>query len=208
MTRQLNIFIISFLVLISYSCFGHNGKIAYSYPLTKIKIDGKLTDWPKEIERYEINNFLGQSSNNIAYFQTGYDLKNGILFVAVTIQDEQNVASNQNNNIFWNPEDKQILYIDPEHSNEKSSGVLTIGASQSGFILKKVLENWDVYNKSFTENSINVKVRHKNGKTVYEWAINLGQSLKVNKSIGLDFLISDNDGENEPTKNSESDTES
>jgi len=42
MSRQLNLFIISFLVLVSYSCFGQNGKTAYSYPLTKIKIDGKM----------------------------------------------------------------------------------------------------------------------------------------------------------------------
>lgn len=193
MTKQTITFLIVLFFFYNYALC-HSGKIAVSYPLSEIKIDGNLSDWPESIKKYQINNFLGGVPNQEAYFQTGYDLSRGILYVAVTVFDDKNVFSNENDNIFWNPEDKQFLYLDPEHSRNKGSGVLTIGASQSGVKSQKVRSEWDTYNNSFTKSNVKVNVYHKNGKTAYEWAVELGQSIQEYKSIGLDFLIFDHDG--------------
>lgn len=201
MAKQAVTFLIIFFLFHNYA-FCHSGKIALSYPLTDIKVDGNLSEWPENIKKYQINNFLGGVSDQEIYFQTGYDFRKGILYVAVTVFDDKNIFSNENDNIFWNSEDKQFLYLDPEHSRNKGSGVVTIGASQSGVKLQKVRSKWDTYNSSFTKSNVKVKVRHKNGKTVYEWAIELGQSIQVYKSIGLDFLILNYDGADLPKTNS------
>lgn len=200
MSTVLKVFLISILTLLCQFCLGHNGKTAYSYPLKGIKIDGKLFDWPQNIKKYKINNFLGKSYPTIAYFQTGYNLKKGVLFVAVVVQDELNEVSSESNNPFNNTEDKQIVYLDLQHGPHKGSGVIALGASQSGFKLKKVSENWDAYNRSFTQQAIDVKISHAEGNTVYEWAIHLGTSIEVYKSIGIDFLISDCDGKGKKPK--------
>ncbi len=188
------------LFLLGNYAFCHSGKIAISYPLSDIKIDGNLSDWPTNIKKYQINNPLGTNSKTKAFFQTGYDLNNGILYVAVTVFDDQNISSNTKSNIFSNFEDKQLLYLDPEHSNNKGSGVLTIAASQSGNKLQKVRAAWDIYNSAFTKNKVKVSVNHESGKTLYEWAVGLGKSLKENKTIGLDFLVSNyDDKDQQPT---------
>lgn len=180
----------------------HSGKMALSYPLTNIKVDGNLSDWPENIKKYQISNFFGTVPNQETYFQTGYNLNKGILYIAVTVFDKTNVSSNKNDNVFWNPEDKLFLYLDPEHSHYKGSGVLMIATSQSGMKLQKVRPEWDPYNSSFTKSNVKVKVYHKDGKTVYEWAIKLGKSIQEYKSIGLDFLVSDYDGTDIPHTNS------
>jgi len=178
---------------ISTLIYGHSGKIAFAYPLSEIKIDGKLNDWPKNIERYEINNILGSPGNTIAFFRIGYNLLEQNLYVAVEVKDNSNIKSNSNNDIWWNPEDKQILYLDFDHNPNKGSGVVGIAASQSGIIIRKVHNNWDPFNSVLSADDIQVKVEHRKGTTVYEWQIHLGTDLKSNKSIGLDFMISDVD---------------
>ncbi len=177
-----------FLSVISY---GHNGKIAFAYPIAEIKIDGKLNDWPKSIERYEIDNFLGALADTRAFFRIGYNLSEQSLYIAVEVEDNDNVKSNANNDIWWNSEDRQILYLDFDHSPKRGSGVIGIAASQSGYIVRRANNNWDPFNSDLSESDVEVKVKHKKGITVYEWQIHLGKNLKENKTIGLDFMIND-----------------
>ena len=193
MAKQTIVFLIALLLSCNYALC-HSGNIAISYPLANIQVDGDLSDWSGSVQKYPINNFLGTASEQEVYFQTGYDLTRGILYVAVTILDDKHIFSNQKEDIFANLEDKQFLYLDPEHSSNKGSGVLTVRASQSGVKLQKVRSVWDAYNRFFTEDKIRVKVSHNNGKTVYEWAVELGNAIQAYKSIGLDFLVVDYDG--------------
>jgi hypothetical protein len=134
------LFLVAF-VFLSIISYGHNGKIAFAYPIPKIKIDGKLNDWPKSVERYEIRNFLGPLVDTRAFFRIGYNLSEQSLYIAVEVEDNDNVISNANKDIWWNPEDRQILYLDFDHSPNRGSGVVGIAASQSGYVIRKVHNN-------------------------------------------------------------------
>lgn len=198
MTRQ-SITLSIALFLYCNNVWGHSGISAHSYPLTDISVDGKLNDWPKNIKKYTIDNFLGTASNHKSFFQTGYDLDKGILYVAVTVMDDNNISTNSENNVFKNKEDKQVLYLDPEHSHNKGSGVIMIGASLSGMNVQKVRSAWDPYNRSFSDQNVEVEVTYDGERIVYEWAIQLRSSIQEYTSIGLDFLVSDCDGSDVPT---------
>lgn len=190
---KIRAFFLTIFIFLSIISYGHNGKIAFAYPIAKIKIDGKLNDWPKSVERYEIDNFLGASADTKAFFRIGYNLSNQNLFIAVEVMDGSNVRSNSNNDIWWNPEDRQILYLDFDHDPNRGSGVVGIAASQSGHVIRRVFNDWDPFNSVLSMDDIDVKVKRSKGVTIYEWQIHLGKKLKENKTIGLDFMIKDVD---------------
>src|SRR6188474_2457620 len=84
--------ILSFFFLLFESLLAHNGKLAYAYPLGTIKVDGDLSDWPKNSLKYMIQTQLSDSrpqsgSDFSGFFQVGYRMDNRSLYIAFTITD-------------------------------------------------------------------------------------------------------------------------
>jgi RNA polymerase sigma factor (sigma-70 family) len=76
---------------------------ALAPPLTGITIDGRLDDWPKNLEKYSINNqlhdrpnynseTLDASTDPTAYFMAGYDPKTEQIYLAVVVRDKDVVV--------------------------------------------------------------------------------------------------------------------
>jgi RNA polymerase sigma factor (sigma-70 family) len=76
---------------------------AVASPLTGITIDGRLDDWPKNSERYPIANQLRHNANynpktnaastdQDAYFMTGYDSRANQIYLAVVVHDKEVVV--------------------------------------------------------------------------------------------------------------------
>ncbi|RYC51741.1 serine hydrolase [Flagellimonas olearia] len=189
-----------YIIFFSENLLAHTGKIAFAYPISGVKIDGKLNDWPQSIERVKIDNFLGAPASTKAFFRIGYNLSEQNLYIAVEVEDNDNVVSNANEDIWWNPEDRQILYLDFDHNPRGDSGVVGIAASQSGYMIRKVHNNWDPVNSRLSPQDIKVQVKHKKDLTVYEWQIHLGKDLFSNRSIGLDFMVQNVESKTEKTE--------
>ena len=79
---------------------------AIARPLSGIIIDGKLGDWPKSLTRYPIANNLappsrrvgeyGRGNEQAASFTVGYDPVDQRVYLAVVVEDDQNVIDNVN----------------------------------------------------------------------------------------------------------------
>jgi len=98
---------------------------AYARPLTGIKLDGDLTDWPEDIPWYPLLTEYGVygptdvSTKNLldnddmtASFSVGYDAEAQVLIVAVVVRDDVHVVGSSYNNT-----DALELYVDgaPTH---------------------------------------------------------------------------------------------
>jgi RNA polymerase sigma factor (sigma-70 family) len=79
---------------------------AYARPLSGIRIDGHLDDWPAGLERYPIANLLlGHPSydesdraareERDAFFQVGYDRASGRIFLAAVVRDDDLVVAGE-----------------------------------------------------------------------------------------------------------------
>lgn len=169
--------------------FCHNGKIAYAYQLNKVAIDGSLADWPANFEKYSIGNSPGT-------FMVGYNLKEQSLYIGLEVTDDINVPGSSIGSIWGRMRDQHFLYLDPEHSKDKGSGVLMLFGSQTGVDIWKPENNWDPYNQSFSDKNVTLKTKRTGNKTIYEWKIFLGNAIAVNKSIGLDHELQDADSSN------------
>ncbi|MEM1357993.1 MAG: hypothetical protein AAGF89_07335, partial [Bacteroidota bacterium] len=104
----------------------NNGEIAYAYPISDIKIDGDLSDWPANTVRYPINRYENDAKKNrpgdaSAYFMTGYDPQLQRLYVGVAMEDDDYVRTPEN--AFYASHDLQVLYLDLKHASP-GSGVI------------------------------------------------------------------------------------
>jgi RNA polymerase sigma factor (sigma-70 family) len=77
---------------------------AYARPLSGIRIDGDLDDWPAGLEQYPIDNLLrdhpsydgtdaAAEEGRDAYFQVGYDRASGRIYLAAVVRDDDLVVN-------------------------------------------------------------------------------------------------------------------
>lgn len=181
-------------LLFSGYLFAHNGSVAYAYPLDRIKVDGDLSDWPKDAVRYKIginpSDTKPQNESDFSgYFQLGYNLSNQSLYVAFTITDDDFVEDTSKN-VSWNTQDGLEVSIDARH--------LLSGSGVASFMYSKHLHTvnnafYDPFASKATWDMMEVAVTHHGNTRIYEWRIQLGNELAVGKSVGFDFHVFDKD---------------
>lgn len=189
-------YLLACCVLICQTLLAHNGKVGYAYPLPRITIDGNFSDWPQNVSKYMINTKLsdGKPLNDADYngfFQVGYRIEDHSLYLAFTITDD-NFLEDTSSNVKWDSQDGLELYLDARHLPE--------GSAVASFMYSKKLRNinksqYDPFTKNASWDLMEVAMV-KNGNTrLYEWRINLGDQLKVGRSLGLDFFVFDRDAD-------------
>ena len=196
-------FFAAFLVL-SLICLSSaqadNGAIAYAYPLKQIEIDGDLSDWPEDLQRYPIQ-FNSQGAevpadeNYAAEFRAGYDLETGSLYVAIEVTDQlHSVAAVEGDDaeVGWINQDGVILYFDRNHE-PKGSGAVLFSAIGPHRDLLTGSGHWDADVENVTWEDVTVEVGRSENTTIYEWRIQNDRGLKPDTTLGLDILISDSD---------------
>lgn len=176
--------------------FANNGTIAYCYPMKHVKIDGDLSDWPSNLEKYPIKlvSKRGVSPNSKkdfnAYFMVGYNLANHSIYLAVKVTDESFVID-YSENPEWSQQDKHLLYLDPKHSKRGSCPIAyastpikrEMGGSDFSWDSQVVNAKWD---------NVALQISRQDGFTIYEYKIEL-ESLSANTVIGLDHVFYDKD---------------
>src|SRR5262249_21838997 len=108
---------------------------AVAWPVSGITIDGRLDDWPKDLQSYPIEHQLLDRSESAtepeelirdpeAHFQVGYDRQAGLIYLAVVVRDDEHVVAPATgkdlaNNLYKT--DAVEVYIDGTYSNRKIS---------------------------------------------------------------------------------------
>lgn len=189
--------LLSFILFNVLVIVGLNAQeIAYAYPAKDITIDGSFNDWPEAVNWYRMSHYFenDERSNEdfSASFATAYNEKEHVVYVAVCVLDDEFVGENGKNHT---TQDHMLLYIDAAHDIRGGTPVYYVATD-------KVLEvhhkpgNFDTRNHFIKlENALVSRKRLKN-TTQYEWKITLGDYVKANALLGLDFMLIDQDKEN------------
>ncbi len=184
--------------ILFFSCcnksYGQNTSIAYAYPIDPIAIDGDLSDWPKQLTQYPIQEHLLPSRPDneddfTAHFRIGYNLDNQSLYLALEVIDDDYIRDTTEN-VAWNSQDGHELYIDALHA-AMGSGVVSYLYSKDLQHINKMVSD-SVVAKAGWEH-IEVATRRQGTTTVYEWRIALGDQLYAGRSIGVDHQVFDKD---------------
>lgn len=86
------------LVMIStMTLWADNGLAAFAFPLEELRIDGDLSDWPASIDRQEVRSvqhydYPNGPEDGYVYFQSGYNLVEGVLYFGFEIHDDSRSA--------------------------------------------------------------------------------------------------------------------
>ena len=196
----------SFFLLCITSAQADNGAIAYAYPLKQIEIDGDLSDWPEDLQRYPVhfNNqgaVVSADENYAAEFRAGYDLEARSLYIAIEVTDQlHSVAASEDKSaeMGWINQDGVILYFDRNHE-PKGSGAVLFSAIGPHRELLTGSGHWDADVVNVTWDDVTVEVGRSENTTIYEWRIQNDRGLEPNTTLGLDILISDSDDATQAT---------
>ncbi len=182
-------------VSISNSAYAHNGSVCYAHPMSKVTIDGDLTDWPQGMTIYPVELFDGNKPDHErdckAQFRVGYALDNRSIYIGVEIIDDDYVLSPDNPR--YDMHDLQVLYLDPAHT-VTNSGVIAYELSEDNRkIVHQEEMQWYPQVKNASWDNVEVKIKREGDRTVYEWRIALGERLVPGHSIGFDYVFFDKD---------------
>ncbi|MEM9821743.1 MAG: sugar-binding protein, partial [Bacteroidota bacterium] len=177
-----------------------NSPLGYAYPVAPLQIDGDLSDWPKSIPSYALDQIpFGQAVKDgadfKAHFQVAYNLDQQFLYVAMTVMDDVHYVDNSEN-AGWNNQDIHNLYIDRKHLYSGSGVNLFVYNEQFKEIVN-ASTSWDPDAKKADWKSVVVKAKCSNNTCVYEWQIHLPGDLTPGKTIGIDHVVTDRDPEHE-----------
>ena len=99
---------------------------AIATPLTRMRIDGKLGDWPEGMARYPISNRLRghpsystaprpEDADEPAYFMAGYGRDTGLIYLAVVVPDDRLIVGNKD----CLGTDAVEIYVDGTYSDRR-----------------------------------------------------------------------------------------
>ncbi len=174
----------------------NNGSIAYIYPISNIKIDGQLADWPADIETYAMQNIhygdgIDGPEDGQASWRGGYDASSGHLYIAVTMADDDYVKTPDDSH--FTTHDFQVLYLDPTHSPE-GSGVIAYELDEHH---RKIVEQEGLsfypQLKDASFEQVEIAINRVGNVVTYEWKIQVTGPLKAGRMIGFDYGVFDKD---------------
>ncbi|WP_190808722.1 serine hydrolase [Flagellimonas sp. S3867] len=161
--------------------------IAYAIPIDAINLDGDLSDWPKDMTLYKIQNAeLGEIPKSNEDFQgnfrIGYNVGQSEIYIAMEISDESLVIESPDVS-FWDNQDGLELYIN-EKSLKSGSPITQYSEYGNDRNAYGARTAWDKVEmaKNVTEN----------GKTV-EWKVKLDKPIEEGMSLGVDLVAIDKD---------------
>ena len=108
--------------LVATPVAAHNGAVAFARPLTGITVDGDLSDWPADLERYPID-WLAygdppRSTDDLeGSFRIGYSARENALYLALTMRDES-VVLDPTAHETWDAQDGCEVWVDARHEED------------------------------------------------------------------------------------------
>ncbi len=174
----------------------NNETVVYAFPVKNIVIDGNLDDWPKDIKKHNINNYLGKDKIVIdddcfARFQIAYQPESNRVYIGVHIIDNEFVSLDLKD---WKSIDSYTLYVDEQHKKTGSAKV-RFSFGLNFFEISNDL-SWDPNFKTFSNsNKLEYRYRRSGKETFIEIAYSLENKITSGQVIGIGHLINDKDSE-------------
>jgi CubicO group peptidase (beta-lactamase class C family) len=168
--------------------FGQNGSVGLAYPATGIKIDGDLSDWPKNattypIARVEYGDKLAGKDDLSAQFRMAYDMAEHALYIAVEVHDDSIVLDGPGV-ARWDAQDGCEIFVNAAHAGSGSPVVQYVRYGNQSQVVGP---------SEAIDKSVKVVVARTETDVIYEWRIGLGVELGEYRVIGFDISVADKD---------------
>ena len=187
-------FLLLLILLHPHPSHSHNGAVAIAVPIEGIVVDGDLSDWPEEIDRYPIalmesgdaptgeEDFHGS-------FRIGYNEQENALYVAVEVEDESVVKESQGETL-WDTQETCEIYLFADKTGRQQPTQYYLRGNLLG-ILEGDLQEGEVEGEvTWGENDYQ-----------FEWKINVEKATNgrlqfhPNLVFGFDISLWDKDGD-------------
>ncbi|MEM8771213.1 MAG: serine hydrolase [Pseudomonadota bacterium] len=171
--------------------------IAYAYPVSGIDIDGRIDDWPENLAFYPIEaaleNVVDRDEDLKAGFFTGYASETRSVYLAVVVRDDVHVLDDEAGGL-TDQQDHLLFYLDKQHA-PAGSGVNVFGVNALYREIDDAQTSWDPAVRNPDWDNLRVASTRSGDMTVYEIELTLDDAPAAGRTIGVDFMLYDPDGE-------------
>jgi CubicO group peptidase (beta-lactamase class C family) len=186
--RRLVALFAAVLLIGSSPTYGQNGAVGIAYQAKGITVDGDLSDWPNGLQTYPIDRIefgdkLAGKDDLNAHFRIAYNAGEHAVYVAVEVRDDSVVLDGPGEAV-WNAQDGCELFIDAAHAGSESPVAQYARYGNQNRVYGPA---------EATEKTMKVAVTRTDGRTVYEWRIEVGADLDPDRAIGFDVSVADKD---------------
>jgi CubicO group peptidase (beta-lactamase class C family) len=168
--------------------FADNGSVVVAFPIAAIKIDGDLSDWPKEaktypIARVEYGDKLVGDKDLHAQFRVGYHVAEHALYVAVEVSDDSIVLDGPGM-ARWDAQDGAEIFLNAAHAGAGSPVVQYARYGNQSQVVGP---------SGSTDQGAKVAVARTENSIIYEWRIDLGSEIGDGRVADFDISVADKD---------------
>ncbi|MEM9648086.1 MAG: sugar-binding protein, partial [Bacteroidota bacterium] len=184
---------LSVVALVSMMQHAISQEIAIARPLDEISLDGSFKDWPETVNWYRMEHFFGNDDESnedfSAQFAVSYQEKQQLLHIAIEVLDDDFIGDNGQRHT---TQDHMLLYVDALHNIQGGSPLFYVASD-------RVLEvhhkpgTYRTENHFLTLDKAKVARKRMGNRIQYEWEIQMEGQIKVNNTLGLDFMMIDHD---------------
>ena len=199
LTARAGLLLLLSALLVPSPAAAGNGRVALLFPAESIALDGDLSEWPDEAERYAIS--LTESGEPprdeedfAARFMATYSRDGGDLYIGIEVTDESSLVESSGN-VWFNTHDGSDVYV--------RFGEGGWAADRYQFVLWGDQTNH--YSSSWRPGNVvgsyEVVARHGDNRHVYEWRVDVDRltggevRLTPGMEIGLDVVVNDRDAD-------------
>ncbi len=172
-----------------------SGILAFAYPINEIKVDGNSSDWPKDLTEYPIaallENKIESAEDLDAHFQVGYSEHTKSFYVLITVTDDIHIT-NEKTGSLSDEQDQCLMYLDKFHDS-KGSGINVFCFNELFKEIDGAENSWDPNARNPNWDNVRVASKRNGDQTHYEIQISFDEGISNGQTIGLDFMIYDND---------------
>lgn len=186
--RRLAALLAAIIFLGLIPAYGQNGSVGVARPATGIKIDGDLSDWPKDattypIARVEFGDKLAGKDDLRAKYRLAYSAAEHALLIAVEVEDDSVVPGGPGA-ARWDAQDGCEIFLNADHLS---------GGSKVAQYASYGDRNEVVGPDGKVERGVGLAVVRTGTRLVYEWRIDLGGEFADDRVIGFDISVADKD---------------
>ena len=166
--------------------------------MDEIITDGDLSDWPKDIDKYPIEEIIwSDGSENLGFkasFQAGYNMSENALYLAIIVVDD---TSSTLQGKSFDVVDSYSLFIDEQY-HINGSGIARYSVTENSIDVDENTRGWDLkLDHYLNESKLTYEVNSKKGQKIYELKFTLNEPIFYGRVIGLGHMVIDIDGNSE-----------
>jgi DNA-binding NtrC family response regulator/ligand-binding sensor domain-containing protein len=193
MTSSRLLLLVTSLLLPAVPMRAHNGAVAIAVPMSDIRVDGDLSDWPRDLAihptaRTEYGVPPSSTTDLQASFRVGRSHDNTELYLAIDVTDDSWIGD-ETGRAGWDGRDGVEIYLDLQHAADSRTLQYVMRGGEWGLGLAEGIGS------IVPAANVDAAMAQSPGRRRYEWRLALPETVTMPSTLSFDVVVCDLDAD-------------